>query len=122
IESVANGSERRIRLRLSSGGAERILLIAPAEAYLRSAGASGFVKPIGSADSQGQFTISCTGRSCDGMELSIVLNNAKPVVFTLVGSRNGLPRSADPLVRARPEFARPQYTPDEIVAISHVKL
>ena len=122
IESIANGNERRIRLRLRSGGAERILLIAPAEAYLRSAGASGFVRPIGSADSDGQFTISCTGRSCDGMELSIDLKSAKPVVFTLVGARNGLPLSADPLVRTRPTFARPQYTPDETVAISHVRL
>ena len=122
IESVASGSERRIRLRLKSEGAERVLLIAPPEAYLRSAGASGFVRPIGSADSEGKFTISCTGRSCDGMELAIDLNTAKPVVFTLVGARNGLPASADTLVRARPKFARPQYTPDETVTISHVKL
>ena len=121
-ESLANGSERRIKLRLESEGAERILLIAPPEAYLRSAGVTGFVRPIGSADSEGQFTISCTGRSCDGMELSIDLNSAKPVEFTLVGSRNGLPVSADPLLQARPKFARPQYTPDETVAISHVKL
>jgi len=122
IEAVANGGERRIKLRLEAHGAERILLIAPPEAYLRSAGVTGFVRPIGSADSEGQFTISCTGRSCDGMELSIDLNSAKPVEFTLVGSRNGLPASADPLVRARPKFARPQYTPDETVAISRVKL
>jgi hypothetical protein len=121
-DSLANGSERRIRLRLRAQGAERTLLIAPPEAYLRSAGVTGYVRPIGGADSDGQFTISCTGRSCDGMELSIDLNSAKPVEFTLVGSRNGLPASADPLLRARPEFARPQYTPDETVAISHVKL
>lgn len=122
IESIANGNERRIRFRLKSAGTERILLVAPPEAYLRSAGARGFIRPTSSADSEGQFTISCTGRSCDGMELSIDLDSAKPVVFTLVGARNGLPASADPLVRARPTFARPQYTPDETLAISHVKL
>jgi hypothetical protein len=122
IESLANGSERRVRLRLRPRGSERLLLIAPSEAYLRSAGVKGFVRPIGSADSQGEFTISCTGRSCDGMEMSIDLNTAKPVVFTLVGAKNGLPRSAAMLVRDRGEFARPQYTPDETVAISRVKL
>jgi hypothetical protein len=56
------------------------------------------------------------------MEMSIDLNTAKPVVFTLVGAKNGLPRSAAMLVRDRGEFARPQYTPDETVAISRVKL
>jgi hypothetical protein len=122
LESVATGSERRIKLRFHTKGAERILLIAPPEAYLRSAGVTGFIRPIGGADSEGQFTISCTGRSCDGMELSIDLNDAKPVVFTLVGARNGLPPSADPLLRARLPFARPQYTPDETVAVTHVKL
>jgi hypothetical protein len=122
IESIVNGTERRIKLRLKAQGAERIILVAPPEAYLRSAGVTGFVRPIGSADSDGQFTVSCTGRSCDGMELSIDLNSAKLVEFTLVGSRNGLPPSADPLLEARPKFARPQYTPDETVAISHVKL
>ena len=122
IESVVSGSERRIRLRLSAGGSERILLIAPPEANLRSAGVTDFVRPIGGPNSEGQFTISCTGRNCDGMELSTDLNSPKPIVFTLVGSRNGLPASAVALVQARPKFARPQYTPDETVAISHVRL
>jgi len=40
----------------------------------------------------------------------------------LVGSRNGLPATAAALVKARPKFARPQYTPDETVAVTHVRL
>jgi hypothetical protein len=122
IEILRSGAERRIRMRLHSNGAERIALIAPPEAHLRSAGVGGFVRPIGSADSAGRFTISCTGRSCDGAELTIDLNSARPVVITVVGARNGLPASAAPLLGGRPELARPQYVPDETVAISRIKV
>jgi hypothetical protein len=122
LESVENGSEREIRLRLKANGAERISIVAPPEAHIRTAGVPGFVRTIASADSSGKFTISCTGRSCDGLELAIDLESASPVAFTLVGARNGLPPSAAPLVAGRPHFARPQYVPDETLEISHVKL
>jgi hypothetical protein len=122
IEILRNGTERRVRLRIHSDGAERIALIAPAEAHLRSAGLNGFIRPIGSADSAGKFTIACTGRSCDGADLAIDLNSAKPVVLTVVGARNGLPAIAGPLLQARPELARPQYVPDETVTISRIRI
>jgi hypothetical protein len=122
LEILRNGTERRIRMRIHSNGAERIALIAPAEAHLRRAGVTGFVRPIGTADSPGKFTVACTGRSCDGAELTMDLNSAKPVVLTVVGSRNGLPASAEPLIRARPHLARPQYVPDETVTISHIRI
>jgi Peptidase family M28 len=122
LESVRNGTEREIRLRLKANGAERILLVAPPEAHIRTAGVTGFIRSIANADSSGKFTISCTGRSCDGLELAIDLDTSGPVVFTLVGASNGLPASSRPLVRARPDFARPQYVPDEMLRITHVKL
>jgi hypothetical protein len=122
LEIVRNGDERVIRLRLKTNGSERILLVAPADSQLRTAGAAGFVRPIAAPDSAGKFTIACTGRSCDGMELAIDQGSAGPIVFTLVGSRNGLPPSAAPLVRSRPENARPQYAPDETIAIARVKV
>jgi hypothetical protein len=122
LESVASGNERRIRLRLIANGAERITLIAPEEARIRSAGVAGFVRPIAGANSSGKFTITCTGRSCDGAELMIDALSAKPIALTLVGARNGLPASAAPLLQSRPPNARPQYVPDETLAISHVNL
>jgi hypothetical protein len=122
LEVVRNGSERTLRLRLKSNGAERVLLVAPPESRIRTAGVTGFVRPIADEGSSGKFTISCTGRHCDGMELLIVLSNPKPVTFTIVGARNGLPATAAPLVRARPRFARPQYTPDETLAVTRVTL
>jgi hypothetical protein len=122
LETIRNGNERRIRLRLSANGAERITLVAPEDAHIRTAGMPGFIRSIASEDSSGKFTISCTGRSCDGAELVVDLFDPKPVTFTLLGARNGLPPTAAPLVRGRPKFARPQYVPDETVAISHVNL
>lgn len=122
LESVTTGSERKIRLRIKANGAERIALIAPEDSHIRSAGVTGFERPFGDAESSAKFTITCTGRSCDGAELMIDANNPKPIIFTVVGSRNGLPSSTDPLVRARPKFARPQYTPDETVTIARVRL
>ena len=122
LENVHSGREREIRLKLKTNGAERILMVAQPEAHIRSAGVSGFTRPIASSDSSGKFTISCTGRSCDGLELAIDLDNPAPVVFTLVGSSNGLPAMAEPLIRARPVFARPQYVPDETLQIARVRL
>lgn len=122
LEVLQNGNERRIRLRLKANGAERILLVAPAEAHIRTAGVSGFVRPIGSEESGDKFTISCTGRSCDGAELMIDQASAKPIAFIVVGARNGLPPSAAPLVRSRPANARPQYVPDETLAVARVNL
>jgi len=122
LENLRSGSERELRVKLKANGAERILMVAPPGAHIRTAGVTGFIRPIASSDSSGKFTISCTGRSCDGLELAIDLDNPSPVDFTLVGSSNGLPATATPLVRARPSFARPQYVPDETLQIAHVEL
>ncbi len=122
IEVVSNGAERTVRIRLRANGAERILLVAPSEARIRAAGATGFIRGIADEGSSAKYTISCTGRSCDGAELVMVLEQPKPVSMTIVGSRNGLPPSAAPLVRARPPFARPQYVPDETITVTRAML
>lgn len=122
VEIVNNGSERAVTLRLRTNGAERMVLVAPEEAHVRSAGVAGFIRPLGDAGEGGKSTISCTGRSCDGAELTIDIRSAKPVRFTVVGSRNGLPETGALLIHARPRFARAQYVPDETVTITHVKL
>ena len=122
VEVLQSGNERRVRLRLKANGAERILITAPAEAHVRTAGVPGFVRPIGDAAGSGKFSISCTGRSCDGMEFVIDAVTSKPLALTLTGSRNGLPASAAPLLHGRPANARPQYVPDETVTVAHVNL
>ena len=122
LEILQSGGERRIRVRLKTNGFERVLLVAPEEANIRTAGAAGFVRPITDQDNGGRFNISCTGRSCDGLELVIDAATSKRIAFTIIGSRNGLPASAAPLLRGRPANARPQYVPDETMAVAHVNL
>ncbi len=122
VATLRSGSERTIRLRLRPNGAERLVLIAPEDARIRAAGTGGFVRPIDAAAEDGKYVISCFGRSCDGMVLDIVTGQPKPIEFTLVGSRRGLPQSAAPLVAARPRFARPQYAPDQTIVFTRTKL
>ena len=118
-EIANDGNERTIKLRIAANGAERILIFAPAKAHIRSGGVQGFQRPIEDSGSPAKLTISCTGRSCDGADLVITMRSQDRIDFTVVGSRNGLPPSAAPLVRARAQFARPQYVPDETVTVTH---
>ena len=122
VGMVSNGKERTITLRLRPNGAERIVLIAPDDARIRAAGPPGFVRPIDAAAEDGKYLIGCFGRSCEGMTLDIVTGQAKPIEFTLVGVRRGLPQSAAPLLAARPKFARPQYAPDQTIVFTRTKL
>ena len=119
---VSNAGERTITLRLRPNGAERIVLIAPEDARIRAAGTPGFVRAIDAAAEDGKYLLSCSGRSCDGMTLEIVTGQAKPIEFTLVGVRRGLPQTAAPLVTGRPKFARPQYAPDQTIVFTRTKI
>ena len=96
--------------------------MAPEDARIRAAGVRGYVRPIDAAAEDGPYIVACSGRSCDGIELTIVQGKTTPTVFTLVGLRSGLPASAQPLLAARPKFARPQYAPDQTIAFARVKL
>jgi hypothetical protein len=122
VEVLRQGDSRTIRLRLKANGAERITLLAPADARIEAAGVNGFVRKIGDPDSTGKFVISCSGRSCDGAELIVDQASARPIEFIVAGARNGLPPSAAPLLAGRPSNARPQYTPDETVTVSRVRV
>ena len=122
VSILTNGKQRTISLRLRANGAERISLVAPEDARIRAAGASGFVRRIDAGAEDGEYFISCSGRSCDGMVLHIVTDSAKPIEFIVVGARSALPPSARTLVAGRPEFARPQYSTDQTIAFTRVKL
>jgi hypothetical protein len=116
--SVEGG--RRLRLRLAANGAEAVALIAQRGANVRAAGAGATLQRFGV--DQAHYYLRCAGRSCDGAELDLVIGGNQPVDFTIVGTRSGLPPQAAPLVRARPEHARPQYGPDSTIAIGRMRL
>lgn len=118
-QAIAGG--RRLRLRLAANGAESIALIAPPEARLRAAGAGAFFPRFAQGAADGKYVLRCVGRACDGAELDLVIGTARPVEFTIVGTRSGLPSAAAPLVRARPANARAQYGPDATIAIGRMR-
>jgi hypothetical protein len=122
LSILRNGSERTLTLRLRTGGAERVSLIAPADARIRAAGVPGAVRPIDTAAESGTYAVSCSGRNCDGLVLLIVQDTVDPTVFTLVGARSGLPASATALLAERPKHARPQYAPDQTVVFNRIRL
>ena len=122
LSSVTNGGERAITVRLRTNGSTRVTLLGPKDARIRSAGTAGFVRPIDASAEDGEYLVSCFGRSCDGLELQIVIGRTDPVEFKLVGMRAGLPPSAAPLLDGKPEFARPQYAPNQTLVFSKVRL
>jgi len=109
-------------VRLRTNGSTRVTLLGPKDARIRSAGTAGFVRPIDASAEDGEYLVSCFGRSCDGLELQIVIGRTDPVEFKLVGMRAGLPPSAAPLLDGKPEFARPQYAPNQTLVFSKVRL
>jgi len=121
LSQVTAGDERTLTLRLAANENERVELIAPADARIRSAGSTGFVRPIDRTEA-GKYFIDCFGRSCDGVTLKFTTGQLKPIRFLVLGSKTPLPASAEPLIAARPSFARPQYNRDERIAFARVNL
>ena len=121
ISEVRNASERTLTLRLAANGAERIELIAPQNAKIRSAGLPGNTRPIDQSE-DGKYFVDCFGRACDGLTLQLVIGRIVPVEFLILGGKAQLSPSAAPLVAARPKFARPQYTRDESIAFTRRNL
>ena len=122
LAMLRSGQERTITVRLRPNGAERTVLVAPHDARIRAVGTGMFVRPIDAAAEDGEYLISCFGRSCDGVTLEIVIGKPQPVELTLVGLRRGLPQSSARLVAARPQFARPQYAPDQTIIFAKARL
>ena len=115
LSEVRTGNERTLTLRLSTNGNERIELVAPRDAKIRSAGVQGFVRPIDQSG-EGKTFIDCFGRSCEGTTVQLTIDQLKPVEFLILGGKAPLPPSAARLIVARPRFARPQYNRDESIA------
>ncbi len=121
LGNAMHGKLRTATFRLQLNGAENATLVGPKDAQIMSAGTAAFDQPIAS-DAHGRYYFGCYGRSCDGAVLQFTTAIQKPVAFTLVGSRRGLPATAKPLLDQRPANARPQYSPDATITISQVAL
>lgn len=113
---------RLLTLRLAANGAETVLLRAKPEAGFLAAGAGGGTVRFGRGKDGDDFVLRCAGRSCEGMEIQLLVAAGSPVEAAIMGLRPGLPAAAAPLVRARPSLAAPQYSPDSTIAVGTVRL
>lgn len=121
VSQVRTGRERTLTLRLAMNGNDEVELIAPEDSAIRSAGASGSVRPV-DPSAKGKYYIGCSGRSCNGATLQLTMARQGPVKLLVVGTRYALPPSGAPLVAAKPKFARPQYTPDASIDFARLTL
>ena len=108
--------------RIHANRNERIELIAPEDAKIRSAGVQGFIRPVDQNET-GKYVIGCSGRNCDGMILEIVTDHPKPIQFTVVGETSGFPSdSVARFIHEYPNYAEPQYSSDATIAFTRVNL
>jgi hypothetical protein len=112
VAEQPDAAGRRVRLRLAMNGWDGAVLTLPAAAAPKSLLAGGVNRAFGPGSGAGDYSLRCTGRSCDGFTFDLLLGSSAPVEATLIGNAARLPASAAPLVTARPEHARPQYVPD----------
>jgi hypothetical protein len=117
----STGGLRTVSFGIEANGADTVTLIGDKDAKIVAAGTAGFVRPISSA-AKGEYYLQCSGRSCAGAILQFTTRDSRPLTFTLVGLRRGLPATAEPLADQRPANARPQYTPDSTFTLSRVRL
>jgi hypothetical protein len=60
-------------------------------------------------------TLRCSGRTCDGLQVEVLLGSTAPVRAELFATRFALPAEGRPLAAARPANAHPQYAPDSSI-------
>ncbi|WP_426267456.1 M20/M25/M40 family metallo-hydrolase [Sphingomonas sp. LHG3443-2] len=121
VEAVARPGGRRVQLRLQANGADNIVLLAPEGAAIAGLGIPGQVRAIDARRTKGPYSLSCTGRSCDGQVVELLVG-PQPVKLQVTGTRWALPAAASPLVAARPANARPQYLPDATITIERIRI
>ena len=121
IAAEASGPGRRIRLVLSPGGGNSVAIRFPKDSKIVSLGLPGGGIPIAKGEPEKPL-LRCTGRSCEGLEIEVVLADTRAVEAELFSTRFGLPPEGQPLAEARPRNAIPQYSPDQTITMGRIKL
>ena len=122
VASAADARGRLVRVKLARGGADGLLLRFDEKTPVLAMGLPGKVRVIGKEADKGPSFIRCSGRSCDGLKVDLLLGTKKAVTAMLVAQRFVPPREAAALLALRPNTAQPQYSPDSQVDIQAVKL
>lgn len=122
IANEPAGAGRRLRLTLSPGGGNSVSIRFPEDAKVLALGLPGAANPIPAHGEPDKPVLRCTGRSCEGLEVELLLGGRKPVIAELFSTRFGLPPEGQPLEAARPVNAIPQYAPDQTITRTRVRL
>jgi hypothetical protein len=111
-----------ISFRLRTRGSDVVRLVGPKGARFLAVRAGGSFRRFGKGDSEEAPVFRCHGRSCDGLEVALLVAGAAPLEAIVVGTRSGLPPQGAALVLGRPRTAQPQYVPDTTVAMGRARL
>lgn len=122
IASAPSGAGRRMRLVLSPGGGNTIAIRFPKDGRVLALGLAGGAILMPAKGEPEKPLLRCTGRSCEGLAIEVVLADAKPIEAELFSTRFGLPPEGEPLAAARPANAIPQYAPDQTITMSRIRL
>lgn len=122
LASAPSGDGRRVRLRLSTGGAHMVALRFGEEVSVRSAGLPGSAIAIEEDAEPGASIIRCTGRACDGLVVEVELGETKTVEALLIALRFELPPEGRKLQALRPANAHPQYGTDSSIRVVPISL
>ncbi|HEX8062156.1 MAG TPA: M20/M25/M40 family metallo-hydrolase [Allosphingosinicella sp.] len=116
------GGNRLVSFRLRTRGSDVVRLVGPKGARFLAVEAGGSLRRFGKGGQDEAPVWRCHGRSCDGLEVRLLVEGTAPVEATLVGTRSGLPAEGLKLVGARAGTAQPQYVPDTTVAVGKAQL
>ncbi|MFL6761713.1 MAG: M28 family peptidase [Sphingomicrobium sp.] len=118
----AAGAGRRLTLALSPGGADTISIRFPKEAKVLALGLPGSASRIPATGEPEKPLLRCSGRSCEGLQIEVILGDRKPFIAEVFATRFALPPQAGPLVGGRPSNSQPQYSPDQTITRSLIRL
>ena len=122
VSTAPDAAGRRVRLALSPGGANSASIRFAKGANVLALGLAGAAIPLPPEGEPENAVLRCTGRSCEGLQVDVLLGDRRPVEVELFSTRFGLPTEARPLVAARPRNAIPQYAPDSTITMSRIRL
>ncbi len=122
VGEARSGEGRRVRLRLSTGGANMVALRFGEEVPVRAMGLPGALTAIESGSEPEPAIIRCSGRACDGLVVEVELGETKTVEALLIALRFGLPPEGRKLQALRPANAHPQYGTDSSIRVVPISL
>jgi len=122
LASEPAGAGRRLRLALSPGGGNSVSIRFSNDAKVLALGLPGAANPIPVKGEPDKALLRCTGRSCDGLQVEVLLGDRKPAEVELFSTKFGLPPEGRPLEGARPANAQPQYAPDQTITRVRARL